>query len=184
MIKHYSHHHTRGFSLAELLVVVTIISILSTVVLGSVGQATGSARDAERLNDIRTIKQALELFHVEHGRYPGLTDGVAECGEEGFIGVGNPIDDVLREYISEVPRDPMHDGVNFFYAYDARHMYAPEPDGYDGQNTKVFGVNRFEGGSEVSPGKGTYEGGCMNLRNAHFNIAYCDYETTCEETSY
>lgn len=180
-----------GFSLAELLVVVTIISILATVVLGSVGQAASSARDAERLSDIRTIQQALELFHADNGRYPGVQDGVPTCGDEGFIGVGNPIDAVLLQYLSVVPQDPLHDGVNFFYAYDARHNYAPNPDDLDDGfisagdgGAKVFGVNRFEGGADVSPGKGTYRGNCMNLDQAHFNIAYCDYETGCEETSF
>ncbi|MBP9711314.1 MAG: prepilin-type N-terminal cleavage/methylation domain-containing protein [Candidatus Pacebacteria bacterium] len=62
--------NTRGFTLIELLVVISIIGILSSIVLASLGSARTSARDTERLSDIKTIQKSLELYFLEYGRYP------------------------------------------------------------------------------------------------------------------
>lgn len=61
----------KGFTLIELLVVVAIIGILATVVLTSLNTAREKARDAKRLADIRTIQNAMELYYLDNGRYPG-----------------------------------------------------------------------------------------------------------------
>jgi prepilin-type N-terminal cleavage/methylation domain-containing protein len=61
----------KGFTLIELLVVISIISLLSSIVLSSLNQARASARDSERLSDIRQIQVALELYRNINGNYPG-----------------------------------------------------------------------------------------------------------------
>ena len=60
----------KGFTLIELLVVISIIGVLSTVVLGSLSDARAAARDARRLQDIRSIQTALEVYYLENGEYP------------------------------------------------------------------------------------------------------------------
>ena len=60
----------RGFSLIELLVVISIIGVLATIVVSSLSEARGRARDAARLRDIRTIQTAMELYYLDNGAYP------------------------------------------------------------------------------------------------------------------
>ena len=65
-----------GFTLIEILVVVAIISILSSIVIIGLGSAQISARDARRRVDMRQIQTAVELFGSINGTYPNLLGGV------------------------------------------------------------------------------------------------------------
>jgi type II secretion system protein G len=60
----------KGFTLIELLVVVAIIGLLSSVVMASLNSARSKARDAIRVENIRTIRTALELYYDNNGSYP------------------------------------------------------------------------------------------------------------------
>lgn len=62
---------SKGFTLIELLVVVAIIGILATVVLASLGAAREKARDAKQVSEIKQIQNALELYYLDNGKYPG-----------------------------------------------------------------------------------------------------------------
>ncbi len=92
----------KGFSLTELLVVVAIIILLVTIVLGALGGNRAKARDAKRLDDMRTFQAALEFYYNKYRSYPcgdsddnivhyvaappgglGTVDGTASCGAGG-----------------------------------------------------------------------------------------------------
>jgi len=154
----------QGFTLIELMVVVSIISILTTASLNLYLDSWKQARDAVRLQDMRSINQALVAFYVENRRFPDeINDGVSNSGE--LIGVGDDIDNALRPYLSEVPRDPAHDagtiwdpaaGSSFFYSYDPTHQINPDcnlsystsaefqADPGSSPPGPVFGFSRFE----------------------------------------
>ncbi len=59
---------SRGFTLIELLVVIAIISILSSVVLASLGSARQKGRDGRRVSDVKQIQLALELYYDTNSR--------------------------------------------------------------------------------------------------------------------
>lgn len=96
----------KGFSLVELLVVITIIAILSVVAYTAVGGQTTKAKNSRRMQDIGTIQTALEAYFISEGRYPKV-DGVTYDGGE-----------LDKKYISKKPVDPWSkDGNPVHYVY-------------------------------------------------------------------
>lgn len=62
----------RGFTLVELLVVISIIGLLSTLAVVALQGARVKSRDAKRVADIKQVQTALELYASEKGVYPTL----------------------------------------------------------------------------------------------------------------
>ena len=60
-----------GFTLIELMIVVSIIAVLATLVTKMIQQAQAKAAEAQATTDISTLKNALEQFNRDEGVYPG-----------------------------------------------------------------------------------------------------------------
>lgn len=103
----------KGFSLVELLVVITIIAILSVAAYSAVGGNTIKARDAKRKQDLTTIQQALELYFVEKGSYPTepLTAGT---------GAGQ----IPKKILSDIPKDPAGKHIYLYKVSGATYQIA------------------------------------------------------------
>jgi len=71
-----------GFTLIELIVVVAIIAVLSTILFGFLGDSKIKARDTKRVSDIKEIQLALEVYHSVNKKYPS---GLPELKTGGFI---------------------------------------------------------------------------------------------------
>lgn len=88
----------------ELLVVVAIIAILLAVVMISVSSSRQKGRDAKRINDIRSISNALELYLAQNKTYPlGVAGGSASVA----------LSVLVPNYISSIPKDPS--GTDYWY---------------------------------------------------------------------
>jgi prepilin-type N-terminal cleavage/methylation domain-containing protein len=72
-----------AFSLIELMVVIAIIAILTTMGVSSFSSAVKKSRDARRLSDLHNLAQALVMYRADFGGYPTSTDG------NGVIGSGS-----------------------------------------------------------------------------------------------
>lgn len=90
-----------GFTLIELLVVIAIIGLLSTVVMTSLNSARKKGRDTRRVEDIASIRQALEVYYDENGAYPSALSALASGGQ-----------------MSVVPNDPQSNSA-YSYAVDS-----------------------------------------------------------------
>lgn len=77
--------HKKGFTLIELMVVMAIMGVLSTIVLGSVSNHRAKARDTKRRMELKQINLAINLFYTTYGRMP-KNYNCAFCG-----GGGNPL---------------------------------------------------------------------------------------------
>lgn len=60
----------KGFTLIELLIVIGIIGILATLAVVSLTTAQQRARDAKRISDIGSIRNALEVYWSQYATYP------------------------------------------------------------------------------------------------------------------
>lgn len=168
---------THGFTLIELLVVVAIIGVLSSTILASLGETRAQSRDAQRVSDMNSLRQALELFYNDNGRYPDqVNDGVSNSGQ--IIGVGNAIDNALDDYLSQIPIDPRHDagtgerptaGAIYFYSYDPRHNHNFCDSGGPVHVAVVYGFNYAETWDEKD--RDTCSGSNVNLDDAYYNRA-------------
>lgn len=109
-----------GFTIVELLIVVVIIGILTSIGLLAYNNVTAKARDAQRNQDMKTIAKALELYYINSGEFPN-----SQCGAGSNPACPNPkkINTVwattsdgswnvleyalVPKYISVLPKDPM-----------------------------------------------------------------------------
>jgi len=65
-----------GFTLIELIVVMTILGILAALIVPRVVGRTDDARVAAAKQDIAQLLQALKLYRLDNGRYPTNEQGL------------------------------------------------------------------------------------------------------------
>ncbi len=104
-----SRKFSQGFTLVELLVVITIIGVLATVVMVSLNSARVKARDIKRIADVRQVALALEFCYDQAGKYLA-TAGFPAAGAAMTCGSTTPI--------SAMPADPST-GVGYVYGVDS-----------------------------------------------------------------
>lgn len=64
-----------GFTLIEMLIVIVIVGILSTLTLVALGPVQRQGRDARRLSDVRQVQTLVELYYSKKGEYPSGSGG-------------------------------------------------------------------------------------------------------------
>lgn len=88
----------KGFTLIEILVAATIIAILVTVGVVSYSTTTRNARDGKRKSDLEQIRQAMEMYRTDNGKYP------SNCST--YTDVSSCLTALVSTYIPSLPVDP------------------------------------------------------------------------------
>lgn len=69
-----------GFTLVELLVVISILGILASIALVAFTSSQIKGRDAQRKSDLTQVSRALEIFYQDYQKYPP-SDGANSSGQ-------------------------------------------------------------------------------------------------------
>lgn len=109
-------HKRKSFSLVEILVVVTIISLLAGIAASSYAQFIRQSRDAKRKTDIEQIRAAIEMYRNFNNVYP-----TAAASPGMNFGVGG-ISDASSTYLSKLPNDP-RTANSYYYEYISGQDY-------------------------------------------------------------
>ena len=127
----------KGFTLVELIVVIAIIGLLSSVVLASLTSARESGRDAKRKLDLKQLENALELYYDQFGSYTQPESWCNDYSTGANGGCSNPTgtdwdaDSDLRDlvtngFITSLPVDPLNDAI-YRYTYEPWNLNEPTP---------------------------------------------------------
>ena len=106
----------KGFTIIELLVVISIISFLASIVLVNVNMYMAKARDAKRMSDMRQIMIALEMYRSQNGVYPNaINDGCGgwDTGNKDYIFLNTQLAGIMNN----TPRDSVGTGSCSGYLY-------------------------------------------------------------------
>jgi general secretion pathway protein G len=81
--------NAKGFTLVELMIVVSIIGILATLAVPSYQSSLIKARETVLRQDLFTMRELLDHHRADHGKYPPSLDGLVTAG-----------------YLRAIPKDP------------------------------------------------------------------------------
>jgi len=113
---------SKGFSLVELIVVMTIIAVITAIGVVSFTGLNKRSRDSRRVADLKKMAIALEVYRQENGTYPVLENTL------------------VPDYLEGLPTDPK----SFSYYYDRLTEYSYQLDAQMedlGSTTGSYGNN-------------------------------------------
>ena len=100
--------YKRGFTLIEMLLVITIIALLASLTLVGMGGARAKSRDSRRIADLHGTMNALELYYAKYYFYPSTNSwqGLIDILTDSSTGVG----------VSKIAKDPLNStGWTYYY---------------------------------------------------------------------
>jgi len=86
----------KGFTLIEMLVVMTLIALLLTLAVPRYFNALDTGRTRVQQQNLATLRDAIDKFNADVGRYP---DDLEEL--------------VVKKYLRQVPLDPFSEAANW-----------------------------------------------------------------------
>jgi len=75
-----------GFTLIEILIVITILGILASLVAVKLMDRPGEARTTKARLDIQTLENALKLYRLDNAAYPSTEQGLRALVEKPSVG--------------------------------------------------------------------------------------------------
>lgn len=109
-----------GFTLIELMVTITIIAILSVIGLATFQKTIVNSRDMQRIRDLQSFRQALELYRNDQHYYPSSYSQPYPSTNPSFFDPGSmsQLSFGSKVYLN-LPTDPSGSGSGKKYGYQA-----------------------------------------------------------------
>lgn len=133
----------QGFTLLEIIVVITIIAVLAAYIAPKVAGRADDARISKVKNDIKVLEQALELYKLDNFTYPTTDQGLEALVKQPDSNLKNW---KTGGYVKKLQNDP------WGYAY---HYSKP---GRDESEFEIYslGADNNEGGEGSDADIGTW----------------------------
>jgi general secretion pathway protein G len=96
----------RGFTLIEVLIVITLVTILASVGLATYTNSVRRAREATLREDLFRMRDAIDQYYADKNKYPAALQDLVSDG-----------------YLREIPKDPMTDSADSWQTENAE----PDP---------------------------------------------------------
>jgi general secretion pathway protein G len=120
----------RGFTLIELMVVIVIIGLLTTIVVINVMPAQDKAMVQKAKTDVALLEQAVEQYRLDNLAYPDEITALIDPP----VGLARPERYARGGYVKRLPEDPW--GQAYQYAAPGKHgpfdVYSLGADGREG----------------------------------------------------
>lgn len=121
---------SRGFTLIELMVVMSIIVVLATVALVQYRQSVTFARETVLKDDLFKMRDAIDQYYADKNQYPTTLDDLVSNG-----------------YLRALPKDPFTNDISTWQAIPSD----PDP----ANPTATLGVYDVKSGSEAAATDGS-----------------------------
>ena len=114
MLRRHHRRRDHAFTLVEILIVVVILGIIATIVIGIFNNSVADARAKALKDNLRNMRNQIQLYNAEHGTYPTLADFAHQMVlySDDIGNTSNTRSAQFRfgPYIVAMPRQPV--GVN------------------------------------------------------------------------
>ena len=108
-------HSSPAFTLIELMVVISIIALFSSIAIFSYADARVKANDAKKQVETDQVEKAIVLYKDSKGTVPSNYTGTNSVATEGTTAYNQSMQDLVNAgYLGSIPQSP--DGTYIYYA--------------------------------------------------------------------
>ena len=107
----------QGFTLVELLIVISIMGILTVIGMASFKTIQLKSRDARRKNDLNSISKALNMYYNDTGIFPHGSPNINTMIKTIGVGFSANVNGTTTTYMVEMPRETTLGVKDYSYTY-------------------------------------------------------------------